>query len=171
MKGKLTEVGFGSQKYDLAFYIANRPPIDDYPLLNSLKPLRPGEIAHIVEHTSNHWRKVFNVLAKFLMELRAGTKDEYEGTWQQYRHETLFQMHSNEVLLFSAPDFSLKTNAVHVITGKTYGTGLGLPFTLDWLDSYFAVNEEHRVIVSPYPDYRQLSNERITRLVELVKQI
>jgi len=39
---------------------------------------------------------------------------------------------------------------------------------LVWLDSSFAINKEQRVIVAPYPDYRQLSNEKIAGLVELM---
>lgn len=55
-------IGLGSTSSSIKFYIANRPPLDDYPQMNELRDLAMGELAHIVRHTSNHWRKVFNVL-------------------------------------------------------------------------------------------------------------
>ena len=76
----------------------------------------------------------------------------------------LFQRHSQEALLFSHPELNKNMDNIHIIAGKTYATALDLP-PLIWLDSYFAINKQHRIIVAPYPDYRQLSNERIARLV------
>jgi hypothetical protein len=57
-----------------------------------------------------------------------------------------------------------------LIAGKTYAASLKLP-SLIWLDSDFAINKANRLVVTPYADYRQLSNERIARLIELMKQI
>ncbi|NHN36231.1 hypothetical protein G8764_02870 [Pseudomaricurvus alcaniphilus] len=159
-------IGFGCDNHELALYIANRPPVDDYPTLDHLRPLAAGELQHIVSHTSNHWRKVFNVYAKFLFAL-APPQVLAAGSWQQYRDRSLLQLGCTEALLFSAPDFS-RPGTVHIVAGKTYGAQLDLP-PLQWLDSHFAVNVEQRLVVCPYPDYRQLSNERIDRLVELVK--
>lgn len=166
----MSTIGFGPQSYRLAFCIANRPPIDDYPVLDQLRPLAPAEIDYIVSNTSNHWRKVFNVYAKFLFELRGD--QNVVSTWQNYRDRHLLQAGSDEALLFNAPMFSSHSDEiVHVIAGKTYATALKLPFSLTWIDSYFAINVEYRVIVSPYLDYRQLSNERISILVRLVKSL
>lgn len=166
-------IGFGPEHSRLRFHIANRPPLDAYPALDTLQALVPGEIAHIVQHTSNHWRKVFNVLAKFLFDWYSQQgHDDLPGSWQAYRDEVLLQSHSQEVLLFSAPDFSqtafIQLGPVHIVLGKTYAAALELP-PLNWLDGHFAVNQEYKLIVSPYPDYRQLSNERIARLLELMK--
>lgn len=169
MKNKL--IGLGSQKSSINFYIANRPPIDDYPVMNELRSLARGELAHIVQHTSNHWRKVFNVYAKFLFDwYRLQGRNDLPDTWQAYRDLDLFQSHSNEALLFSSPELDKNGNGIHIIAGKTYATQLNLP-PLIWLDSYFAINKEFRLIVAPYPDYRQLSNERIARLIELMKAL
>ncbi len=63
-------IGLGAAHSDVCFYIANRPPLDDYPQLQQLRPLASGELAHIVKHTSNHWRKAFNVYAKLLHDWR-----------------------------------------------------------------------------------------------------
>jgi len=164
-------IGLGSHHSSIKFYIANRPPIDDYPVMDELRGLAMGELTHIVKHTSNHWRKVFNVYAKLLfdwyqLQQLKNLPDTY--TWQAYRDLELFQAHSQEALLFSAPQFESDGNAIQIIAGKTYAAQLALP-PLVWLDAYFAVNKEQRVIVAPYPDYRQLSNERIARLLELMR--
>ncbi|MFT5083552.1 MAG: hypothetical protein ACI9Y1_001597 [Lentisphaeria bacterium] len=177
-------VGFGSRDPDIVMYIANRPRLDDYSCLKTLQAMEPGEIAYIVQHTSNHWRKVFNVLAKFLAELR---HDELGVTWQGYRDNSLLQQHSNEAILFSPPNQECKDSReykdgqensdvrprekVHIILGKTHASALDLPFSFRWIDPYFAVNQEQRFIIAPYPDYRQLSNVRITQLVSLVRQL
>ena len=167
MNQKLNGIGFGSADAAIKIYIANRPPIDDYPSLNNLRGLTNGEIAHISKNTSNHWRKVFNVSAKFLFDWyqQKGTKN-LPASWQEYRDLHLFQPHSREALLFSQPDFTDKS--FHIIAGKTYAAALQLP-SLIWIDNYFALNKDHRLIVSPYPDYRQLSNQRISNLMEIMK--
>ena len=168
-------VGFGGQEFDVAIYIANRPMFDHYATLNYLQPLQLGEAAFIVAHTSNHWRKIFNVYAKFIVALKG--ENNCGGNWQFYRDNYLLQPQGNEALLFSRPDFSspifasqkYPSKLVHIIAGKSYAHSLQLPFSLDWQDTYFAINKEHRVIVCPYLDYRQLSNERIMRLVEYAR--
>jgi hypothetical protein len=168
---KHTHIGLGSQTSTINFYIANRPPIDDYPVMDELRGLAMGELTHIVKHTSNHWRKAFNVYAKLLFDWYSlqGRKDLPE-TWQAYRDLELFQSHSQEALLFSSPIFEKKDGTIHIIAGKTYASNLDLP-PLIWLDTHFAINKEHRLIVAPYPDYRQLSNERIARLIELMREL
>lgn len=161
-------IGLGSKNSTINFYIANRPALDDYPALQELRGLAMGELAHIVKHTSNHWRKVFNVYAKFLFDwYQSQNRKDLPNTWQAYRDLELFQPHSHEALLFSPPEFDNSKSTVHIIAGKTYAANLHLP-PLTWLDSYFAINKEYRLIVSPYPDYRQLSNQRIARLIELM---
>ncbi|WP_331345526.1 DUF6942 family protein [Cellvibrio sp. UBA7661] len=161
-------IGLDSTSSNINFYIANRPPLDDYPVMNELRGLAAGELAHIVKHTSNHWRKAFNVYAKLLFDWhkRQGRKD-LPNTWQAYRDLELFQSHSQEALLFSAPDLNRNTKTIHIIAGKTYAAYLNLP-PLVWLDNYFAINKELRLIVAPYPDYRQLSNERIEKLIAIM---
>jgi hypothetical protein len=164
-------IGFGAYDAPIKIYIANRPQLDDYPKLIELRGLSIGEIAYIAKNTSNHWRKVFNVYAKFLFDwyLLQGRKD-LSNRWQEYREQELFQLHSQEALLFSSPDFNQSNAEVRIIAGKTYAASLELP-SLIWLDAHFAINKEHRLIVAPYPDYRQLSNERIARLIELMRKL
>lgn len=161
-------IGLGSTNSNINFYIANRPPIDDYPVIDELRGLAIGELAHIVKHTSNHWRKVFNVYAKLLFDWhQLQQRSDLPSSWQEYRDLELFQPHSQETLLFSAPALAENKNSIHIIAGKTYAANLALP-PLVWLDAYFAINKEYRVIVAPYPDYRQLSNERISQLIKFM---
>jgi hypothetical protein len=186
-------IGLGSTRYPLDlpnrinFYIANRPPLDNYPALRELRGLASGELAHIVKHTSNHWRKVFNVYAKLLFDwYQLNKRPDLPHSWQVYRDQELFQSHSQEALLFSPPEFNLNafttdtftaadstadnTSAIHIIAGKTYAARLSLP-PLVWLDTHFALNQQYRLIVAPYPDYRQLSNERIAQLIRLMASL
>lgn len=168
-------VGFGTEESPIKIYIANRPPIDDYPRMNELRGLVPGEIDHIVRHTSNHWRKVFNVYAKFLFDWENSRETATGGTdlpdtWQTYRDTRLFQPASIAALLFSTPQVHAKHSTFHLVAGKTYAATLDLP-PLTWLDNHFAINENHRVIVTPYPDYRQLSNARIATLIALMETV
>lgn len=164
---KNSAIGLGSRNSSINFYIANRPPIDDYPAMDELRGLATGELAHIVKHTSNHWRKAFNVYAKLLFDwYQLQSRKNLPYTWQTYRDLELFQSHSQEALLFSTPQ--LDNNSIHIIAGKTYAAHLNLPPSI-WIDPYFALNKEFRLIVAPYPDYRQLSNERIARLIELMR--
>lgn len=166
---KNSAIGLGSRNSSINFYIANRPPIDSYPAMNELRGLAMGELTHIVKHTSNHWRKAFNVYAKLLFDwYQLQGRKNLPDTWQTYRDLELFQSHSKEALLFSAPQFGKDNPTIHIIAGKTYAAHLNLP-PLVWLDSYFAVNTEFHLIVAPYPDYRQLSNERIARLIEFMR--
>lgn len=158
--------GLGDAAYRLAFCIANRPLLDHYPALNSIQPLAPGELRHIVANTSNHWRKLFSVYAKFLYAL--GPQSHWPARWQDYSDSHLLQAGSGTALLFTPPP--LDGQRLHIIAGKTWAAALDLP-PLEWQDAHFAVNAAHKLIVSPYLDYRQLSNERIERLAQLVLAI
>lgn len=174
------DIGFGSQNYQVAVYIANRPPIYEYQQLAQLTPLTTGEITSIGQQCGNGWRKVFNVYAKLLYALdkELFSFTTFAPTWQQYRDSFLLQTDSKTSLLFSAPQLkTIKNNAnqktVHIIMGKTHAKSLlstgALNIELIWLDNEFAINRAQRVIVCPYFDYRQLSNVKIERLAELIK--
>lgn len=163
-------IGLGSPDFNIAIYIGNRPELDDYPHLDTLKPMIPGEIAYIAQETGNHWRKVFNVSAKFLFQLYSEEqRQNLPVSWQLLRNSLLFQSHSDTALLFSAPDLS-KQGIIHIVCGKTYANQLGLE-DLVWLDNYFAIDQQNKLIVCPYLDYRQLSNQRIDKLVSLVRNL
>jgi len=176
------DIGFGAEDYQIAVYIANRPPIYEYQQLVQLTALTTGEIAHIGLHCGNGWRKVFNVYAKLLYAL---DKQQFNfaklaPTWQQYRDDFLLQPDSNTALLFNAPMLSAKkqganNGAIHIVMGKTYAksmiNGRKLTVELDWLDNEFAINQNQQVIVCPYFDYRQLSNAKIDKLAGLIADL
>lgn len=125
---KTNLIGLGSQSSSINFYIANRPPIDDYQSMNELRSLAMGELAHIVKHTSNHWRKAFNVYAKLLFDwYQLQGRNDLPDTWQTYRDLELFQSQSKEALLFSAPQFDKDNPSIHIVAGKTYAAHLNLP--------------------------------------------
>ena len=159
-------IGLGAENMRLAIYIANRPLNAQYPSLITLQPLVAGELQNIVANNSNHWRKVFNVFAKILWQIQwPQSTNNTASRWQDYRDQHLLQAHSYEALLFSPPD--LEAPHIKIVAGKTYAAALSLP-PLKWLDAHFAVNKAHQLIVCPYLDYRQLSNERIAKLGVLI---
>lgn len=162
-------VGLGSSDAVIKVYVANRPPLDEYLHLDEVRAMRDGEIHQIADLTGNHWRKIFNVYAKFIWALKmdALTKSGYQS-WQQYRDDALLQRDIPLALLFSPPQLNPSAvKSVHVIMGKGYASELDLP-PLVWLNELFAINKEQRIIVCPYFDYRQLSNARIDYLVATI---
>lgn len=175
----MNPAGLGSPQAEIAFYVANRPPLPGYSDMIGYRPLREGELQHIVDHTSNHWRKLFNVYAKFYYALQQARFSQVEPdrvapgqvepgpeSWQQLRDQQLLQRQGRQALMFTPPDFSV--NRVHIVAGKTWAKHLGLCERVQWLDDSFAIHPPLRLIICPYLDYRQLSNVKISRLVALV---
>ncbi len=168
-----TPTGIGDADFDMAIYIANRPPLEEYQKLQGMRPLMSGEIQHIGQQTSNHWRKIFNVYAKLIFQMNShGFK-----SWQDYRDNRLLQADSKTALLFSPLDVSHRSEAIRLVAGKTHAVGLGLDIQAmeraqaDFSND-FAWDKVGRVIVTPYLDYRQLSNIKIDYLAnKLIKSI
>jgi len=168
-----TNQGIGDPHFNVAVYIAKAPPMPQYQNLTNLSPLKKGQIDTINQACGNGWRKVFNVYAKVLFALPSEHYSfaKQAVTWQTYRDELLLQANSKTALLFSPPQLN-DDNTLHIIAGRTHAKSLInqglLDITLDWLDDEFAINEQHKLIVCPYFDYRQLSNIKIARLSQLV---
>lgn len=152
-------------------YIGNQPPLEEYRSIDGVVPMKPSEIYSIGQLTGNHWRKVFNVYAKFIYEL--WDLSRYKD-WQSYRDESLLQVGSKVRLLFSKPCLD-EANKIHIVMGKQYAEKLGLSELTNEgmirLDNDFAMDINKSLIVCPYFDYRQLSNEKITRLVKMVQDL
>jgi len=181
--------GFG-KGLNVQVYIANRPPMAPYDLLDDCKPMLDGEISAIAQHTGNHWRKVFNVYAKLMFEFiqRAyAVMPEHNQlqlyfnalktckTWQDYRDHCLLQANSNTSLLFSPPSFTdtvSESSCIHIIMGKGYAQQLGFeyeqPYVLEGHHGDFAYYKEQALILCPYFDYRQLSNAKISVVVDVM---
>ncbi|KTF17005.1 DUF6942 family protein [Pseudoalteromonas sp. H105] len=173
MTSTATNLGMGDPHFNVAVYIANPPPMPQYQTLSTLAPLIDGEIDAINQACGNGWRKVFNVYAKVLFALPSEHHcfAKQAATWQTYRDKLLLQANSKTALLFSPPQLTHEPT-LHIIAGRTHAKSLInqglLNITLDWLDDEFAINTQHKVIVCPYFDYRQLSNIKIARLSQLV---
>ncbi len=168
--------GLGDNRAGIAVYLANRPPMAEYAGLSGVQPLHSGEIALINQSCGNGWRKVFNVYAKllFALDCRQYSFQQQASSWQAYRDTQLLQAGSGTALLFSAPSLSVHTKAIQIIAGRSHAKALinaGLPAQLHWLNNEFAVDTHHRVVVCPYFDYRQLNNEKLIYLAQLIKEL
>lgn len=168
--------GFGDATAQFNVYIANVPPMAEYADMQALQPLQRGEIELINRACGNGWRKLFNVYAKLLFALPASPfgYTAQAQSWQQFRDQHLLQASSNTALLFSAPQLNSVDKSIHIIAGRTWAKELvnqGLPLQLQWLNAEFAIDKNQRVLVCPYFDYRQLNNEKISYLVQLIMQL
>ena len=175
-------IGFGDEHYKVGVCIGNIPNMVEYQGLTKLLPLTNGEIYAIGQTCGNGWRKVFNVYAKLLHQfpetVLSGAQDF--PTWQQLRDSNLLQASSQTALLFSPPIIEKNPKRIHIIAGRTYAntlTQLALgssgsnSFNFEWLTNEFAVDKAHAVVVSPYFDYRQLSNIKIDYLTDVIQQL
>nr|WP_205967695.1 hypothetical protein [Paraglaciecola sp. 20A4] len=191
--------GLGEHNARINVYIANRPNYQDFATLNMLKELNDGDIEALNRHCGNGWRKVFNVYAKLIFAWRSADPKlarELPGAqchnWQTYRDNFLLQAESQTSLLFTPPIFrnqldlpnegQLVANATyHIIMGRTYAksllsnsgpkSGTAAHINLVWLDNEFAYDTAYRLVVCPYFDYRQLSNAKIIRLIEILMSL
>lgn len=172
----ISAAGFGDAAAAIRVYIANRPPMTEYADLQTVQPLHSGEIELINRACGNGWRKVFNVYAKllFALDTRQFAVTQQAASWQQYREQQLLQAGSGTALMFSAPELQPSIRTVHIIAGRTYAKTLlngGLPAQLSWLNNEFAVDKHNRLLVCPYFDYRQLNNEKLVYLAQLIKAL
>jgi len=158
-------IGLGDKTPRLCVYIANRPPLDEYEQLSTLRALAPGDVEYIAQSTGNHWRKIFNIYAKLGFALN----DEGYSRWQEYRDDRLLQSGSAQALLFSPPVLKPQKARVHIVTGFTYAAELSVDAGCIEVDDKLLFNPEKQLIVCPYFDYRQLTNLRIERLVAFIK--
>lgn len=107
----------------------------------------------LIEKNSNHWRKIVTLLAK------VASPDE---EWRAFRDEKLFQ----RTALCFAP--SLKgVNGWHWIGGKDNLQRFDIP----GLDAKplkeapaVCIDSERRILLTPYPDYRQLNNATVSAI-------
>ena len=128
---------------------------------------------------------MFNVYAKLVWALPAPWQPDLQGSqsWQHWRDRVLLQAGSGTGLLFGAngfgqDGFGADAEALHIIAGRQHARDLlaqgllpdSLTGGLVWLDDEFAVARRQRLLVCPYLDYRQLSDIKIARLVQLVRQ-
>ena len=157
-------IGMGDSHCKLAVYIGNRPPLDEYIVREQLVPVMEGELTRIGHETGNHWRKIINIYAKLGHLL----DPQNFATWQTYRDGFLLTNVSQQALLFNSALVNNGQDCISLICGKTHAATLVNDADLQWIDSDFAINRSKRLVVTPYFDYRQLSNVKLEKLVEII---
>ncbi|OKY26942.1 hypothetical protein BI291_10985 [Thalassotalea sp. PP2-459] len=166
--------GLGNKNAAINVYVESTPNIDKYLEQTTCRFMDMNEINAIGQQAGNGWRKVFNVYAKFIYELSTDEARSFEN-WQQFRDKQLLQVGSSLCLWLSCSAEQLKRNinksdAIHIVMGKGYAKKLSLTERCFWLSEDFAIKSEQQLIICPYFDYRQLTNEKITYLCQLLKQ-
>jgi len=168
-------IGIGDPGSGFVVYIGNRPPLGEYIERQGLIPAVEEELAVIGREAGNHWRKIINIYAKL------GYMIDAKGfsTWQAYREEYLLIKGSGQALLFDDRIEPLGSEEVRLICGKAHAASLfansdlgsAVERSLQWIDGDFAVDPSQRVIVTPYFDYRQLSNAKLDTLVSIINNL
>lgn len=163
-------------------YLANRPPLTVFDELDGLSALKKGDIEQIVKDTGNHWRKIFNVYAKLIFALAVRVefnKIAEFSSWQQYRDELLLQQGSETELLFYPQEqkereclmkslTEVVPGSLRIIMGKSFSSEVLDAHCINWVDDDFAYDVKAGLWVCPYFDYRQLSNLKIDRFIDLM---
>jgi len=126
----------------LILYLPHRP--------NALEQLVKAPSAEaLIAANSNHWRKIVNLLAKI--------SSPDESDWRRFRDEALF---SHIALCFTP--ILRNTTGWHWIGGKeNLQRFTSLPHEAAPLEHCpeVAIDCNRRILLTPYPDYRQLSNK------------
>lgn len=115
--------------------------------------LQPSAQA-LVDANSNHWRKIVNLLAKI-------ASPEADG-WRQFRDDALFQ---HTALCFSPTLVSGTT--WHWIGGKENVQRFAdVEMDREPLTGApdVAIDYGRRLLITPYPDYRQLNNALVAAI-------
>jgi hypothetical protein len=131
----------------------------------AISPLTGGELERLIREGGNHWRKVFTLYAKLLHGLTP-----LEPDWQTCRDQRLLRSGSACALLFEHSCVP-EQEQLCLVMGQTFGRTEG------WLagdqtlpaEQPFVQHPEQAVIVTPYFDYRQLSNARLDSLIQLIR--
>lgn len=179
----MTSFAFGNPNAHVHVYVEKAPPIESMwgnaDNLPPYTPLQEGQIKMLSELGGNGWRKVFNVYAKLMFALPENSVFYPHGyaTWQEYRDRLLLQAESTTALHFGHADplhlaqtqqSDPEKPVMHIIAGRTHAHNLGLSGTCIWMNNEFARHPALPVLICPYFDYRQLSNEKINTLVKLM---
>ena len=161
--------GVGNQNAPIRVYMANRPAFELPGEPDVATAIDIQVINQINAACGNGWRKVFNVYAKWVFSLLEGLECQTQhASWQAYRESALLTAEGATVLWFSPP-VSFNPDSLNIVMGKTYAGQLGLTDTLDWIADDFAICLRRNLIVTPYFDYRQLTNEKIGFLNYLIR--
>lgn len=156
--------GFGDHSPLLVVCAPHTPPGRQADRLRGIQPLTGNDLNVLIQAGGNHWRKIVNLYAKLLHGLTP-----LEPDWQTCREQRLLQSGSACALVFEQK-WIPEPGQLCIVMGQTYGRSLG------WLandqvlaaEHPFAQHPEQAVIVTPYFDYRQLSNARLASLIQFI---
>ena len=110
----------------------------------------------LIANNGNHWRKILTIYAK----LAVGS-----GDFRTYRDNQLLQ--SRENICFA--DALLPHDGWHLVAGKQSWQRLGMDLTeFVMLDERYPCYQKDKVLLTPYPDYRQFPNVLVAKLCELM---
>lgn len=161
-------IGLGDKNAKFRVYMGNKPDLAF--TMQGVMALSDGDIASISKANGNGWRKVFNVYAKLVYALGSDgpvNLDEY-SSWQAFRDNRLLRRNSNTALMFCPLNNGADPSVTHIVMGKQFALSHSWSNRLAWVDGVFACIPEKGVWVTPYFDYRQLTNARIIQLVEML---
>ncbi len=144
----------GSGTATVTLYLANPPQVRTEFV----------SVSEIIADNGNHWRKILTILAK----LNCG-----DEPWKSYRDNKLLKL--GEMICFE-PSLQQSEGGKgdkerwHLVAGKASWQRLGFDcqqFTP--LDDEGRAFYRGRVILTPYPDYRQFPNQLIEQVVDLMR--
>ncbi|NRB39175.1 MAG: hypothetical protein HRU20_12015 [Pseudomonadales bacterium] len=155
----------------LRLYLPHRPPMQEFESLNGIKLLQHGDINTIIAATGNHWRKIFVIFSKI-----AAALDSRQLDWKTYQQNHLLQGSGSELLVFCDDQGELasqlinevNTQTIHLFSGKACAEAAGCMPYCEALESGFYRSHQGNVFITPYFDYRQLSNVKIDYLLSLL---
>ncbi|WP_406827596.1 DUF6942 family protein [Microbulbifer sp. ARAS458-1] len=130
----------------IALYLPHRPEgLDEL--------VAAPDAGRLMENNSNHWRKIVTLLAKI-----ASPQEE----WRSFRDDELFE----RTALCFTPHLK-RLPGWHWIGGKENLQR----FSIEGLNAQplrgapeVALDVEKRILLTPYPDYRQLSNATVAEI-------
>ena len=158
--------GFGSLEPKWVLYIENRPPLPEYEHDN-FRLLGNGEAAEVIAQTSNHWRKVFSIMAKISFALF----ETNCNTWQEYRDTKLLTEHGFEAISYLPFNKGEARAYFSIVCGFTYaGTQLDLDSLIPHqTHAKLLLVPGQKCLVTPYFDWRQLNNELLEKVIDIMK--
>lgn len=156
--------GFGNRHAKWLLHIANRPDLAEF-ADDNFRMLAIGEAKSVIENTSNHWRKVFSIMAKISFALF----DTGCESWQQYRDTKLLTAEGFEAISY-LPYQSGEHSSLAIVAGFQYASE---QLADSQLVAHHKYNKLKRVIaepcfVTPYFDWRQLNNELLAQLINMM---
>ena len=129
----------------------------------------------IIQVGGNNWRKIFNIYSKLcfnLLSMNDHNLSRDTASWQEYRDKCLLRESSIFSLqyLYESLLSPVDNDSLYILTGKKCVQEYNLTDKLVWINKDFAQVEGMNIVVCPYFDYRQLSNEKLETLTQLVSE-